>query len=318
RKYGAFEIKENCYEQNRAPVDPTGCEIDPAGRLKKGNDVIGIQIGDKAVRGFPTPSRKLEFFSSTMKEWKWPEYSLPTLIPSHIPREAIDSSKNEFFLIPTFRLPTMIHTRSGNAKWLNEISHRNPVWMHTSDADRMGLDNGDLLKVYTEIGYFVNRIWKTEGIRPGVLACSHHMGRWRLNNDQGSRWATALVQIDELGDGAYRMRQLEGIRPFKSDDPDSSRIWWTDGGVHQNITFPVHPDPISGMHCWHQKVRLEKASREDRYGDIYVDTKKSFAVYKEWLAQTRPAPGPDGLRRPLWLTRPVRPATEMFYLTNKK
>jgi len=208
----------------------------------------------------------------------------------------------------------MIHTRSGNAKWLNEISHRNPVWMHTSDAARMGLKDGELVKVHTEIGYFVNRIWSTEGIRPGVLACSHHMGRWRLEADQGSRWACALVKVEELGNGSYRMRHLEGIKPFQSADPDSSRIWWTDGGVHQNITFPVHPDPISGMHCWHQKVRLEKTSADDRYGDIFVDTQKSFAVYKQWLAQTRPAPGPNGLRRPLWLSRPVRPAEEMFFL----
>ena len=84
--------------------------------------------------------------------------------------------------------------------------------------------------------------------------------------------------------------------------------------MHQNLTFPVHPDPISGMHCWHEKVRLEKASPEDRLGDIFVDTKKSFAIYKEWLEKTRPAPGPNNLRRPLWLTRPVRPADEMFYL----
>ncbi len=45
-----------------------------------------------------------------------------------------------------------------------------------------------------------------------------------------------------------------------------------------------------------------------------VGTNKSFEVYKEWMKLTRPAPGPDGLRRPLWLARPVRPAEEMFYL----
>jgi len=226
----------------------------------------------------------------------------------------LNFEKGEFFLIPTFRLPTLIHTRSGNAKWLAEISHRNPVWMHNEDANRFGLKDGDLIRVYTQIGYFVNRIWRTEGIRPGVLACSHHMGRWRLDADQGSRWATALVKLEDLGDGSYRLRQLEGIKPFKSEDPDSSRIWWSDGGVHQNLTFPVQPDPISGMHCWHQRVRIERATPQDQYGDVYVDTKKSFAVYKEWLEKTRPAPGPDGLRRPLWLTRPLRPAEEMFYL----
>jgi anaerobic selenocysteine-containing dehydrogenase len=314
RKYGAFEIKEDVYQQHRREIDTAGCDRDSVTNVvKKGNAAVGVKIGDATVRGFPTPSRKLEFYSRTMKDWRWPEYTIPTYIKSHIPRESVDPGKNEFFLIPTFRLPTMIHTRSGNAKWLNEISHRNPVWMHFSDASRLGLNDGDLVKVNTEIGYFVNRIWCTEGIRPGVLACSHHMGRWRLTEDQGSRWVAALIKIEDMGNGSYRMRQLEGVKPFASADPDSSRIWWSDGGVHQNITFPVHPDPISGMHCWHQKVRLEKPAPADHYGDIFVDTRKSFAIYQEWLKLTRPAPGPNGLRRPLWLTRPVRPAEEMFY-----
>jgi hypothetical protein len=26
---------------------------------------------------------------------------------------------------------------------------------------------------------------------------------------------------------------------------------WEDGSVHQNLTFPVEPDFISGRHCWH-------------------------------------------------------------------
>ena len=58
-------------------------------------------------------------------------------------------------LVPTFRLPTLIHTRSANAKWLVEISHSNPTWIHTSDAARLGVRTGDLVRVETEIGYFV-------------------------------------------------------------------------------------------------------------------------------------------------------------------
>jgi hypothetical protein len=40
-------------------------------------------------------------------------------------------------------------------------------------------------------------------------------------------------------------------------------------------------------------------------------------VYKEWLALTRPAPGPDGLRRPLWFGRALRPTEEMFYIKDQ-
>jgi len=122
-----------------------------------------------------------------------------------------------------------------------------------------------------------------------------------------------LVTLGKEGNGAWRMRQIEGIQPFESDDPDSARIFWREGGVHQNLTFPVHPDPISGMHCWHQKVVVESAHTEDRYGDVYVDTLKAREVYQQWLEMTRPqAERADGLRRPLWMIRPYRPALSAF------
>ena len=97
-------------------------------------------------------------------------------------------------------------------------------------------------------------------------------------------------------------------------------IWWTDGGVHQNLTFPVHPDPISGMHCWHQAVRVRRAEPTDRYADIVVDTARSRAVYQQWLARTRAAEvvSPDGTRRPYWLLRPLKPAREAYALPPKK
>ena len=185
---------------------------------------------------------------------------MPTYIKSHVNRGNIDHGKGEYVLLPTFRLPTLIHTRAGNAKWLYEISHTNPLWVHPQDAERLGFETGDLAKVNTEVGYFVIRVWVTEGIRPGIVACSHHLGRWRLSKESGGeRWSTALVDLKNIGDGQWFMRQLQGVEPFKSTDPDSERVWWKDAGVHQNLTFPVHPDPVSGMHCWHQKVCVETA-----------------------------------------------------------
>ena len=119
----------------------------------------------------------------------------------------------------------------------------------------------------TEIGYFVIRVWVTEAIRPGIVACSHHLGRWRLAKDTGGdRWSTALADLQQVEPGKWRLRQVKGIAPFSSADPGSDRVW-KDAGVHQNLTFPVHSDPISGMHCWHQKVMVEVAGAEDRYGE---------------------------------------------------
>jgi anaerobic selenocysteine-containing dehydrogenase len=297
RKYGAFLVEDNVYRTHEQP------------------EANGVVVDGVARRGFPTPSRKLEFYSRTLKDWRWPEHAVPGYIRSHVHWSRLDRARGEMVLLPTFRLPTLIHTRSGNAKWLYEISHSNPLWLHPEDADRLGVATGDLLKVATAIGAFVDKTWVTESIRPGVVACSHHLGRWRLAESAGGeRWSTALVDLTHEAPGTWRMRQVHGVRPFSSDDPDSSRIWWDEAGVHQNLTFPVQPDPISGQHCWHQKVTVTRAGPDDRYGDIVVDTNKSFEVYRQWLALARPAPGPGNLRRPLWLPRAFKPDAAAYRL----
>jgi anaerobic selenocysteine-containing dehydrogenase len=241
---------------------------------------------------------------------------VPAYAPGHVHWRTIDRDANEFDLLPNFRLPTLVHTRSP-VKWLYEISHDNPLWIATPDAARLGIETGTLVRVTTRIGYFVTRAWVTEGIRPGILGMSHHLGRWRLDERTGNRAASALVRIDRSGTG-YKVSQVHGAQPFQSGDPDSSRIWWSDVGVHQNLAFPVQPDPVSGMHCWHQRVTLSKAAADDRYGDIFVDTARSHEVYKEWLALARPAPGPGGLRRPLWFDRPLRPVRDAYNVGTKK
>jgi anaerobic selenocysteine-containing dehydrogenase len=318
RKYGAFLVKADVYlshEQQLKGDELRDTHVDPRTKLVSRNGAaVGVEIDDTTYSGFPTRSRKLEFYSATLAEWGWPEYVIPTYIKSHVHQGSIDVAKNEMLLLPTFRLPTLIHSRSGNAKWLYEISHKNPVWVHPADAARLKVVTGDLVRVETAIGYFVDRVWITEGIRPGIVACSHHLGRWRLEEDSGGeRWSTALVDLQQLQPGQWMMRQVHGVRTFASSDPDSSRIPWAEAGVHQNLVFPVQPDPVSGQHCWHQKVTVTKASSEDRYGDILVDTNRAHEEYRRWLKLTRPAPGPDNLRRPLWMARVYRPAPEAFY-----
>jgi hypothetical protein len=112
------------------------------------------------------------------------------------------------------------------------------------------------------------------------------------------------------------MSRLAQAGAHESADPDTQRIWWHDTGVHQNLTFGVHPDPISGMHCWHQAVRVSPALAGDAHGDIAASTSRAREVYLEWLALTRPAGAvsPDGTRRPKWLMRPLKPSGEAFAL----
>ncbi len=330
RKFGAVEIANGLYRQDErllTPAELEGATPDENGVLRKPISpetqkplvgepgAVGIRLEDgRDVFGWLTPSRKLELYSPSIADFGWPELAAPCYIKSHVHHDGMDHAKGDFALVPTFRLPTLIHTRSGNAKYLNEISNKHPIWMNNVDAAALGLDTGDMVRVNTDIGYYVARIWATEGIKPGVIAMSHHMGRWRTTDDAGSRWVTGKVDVGRLEDGRWRLRYKEGVRPFVSDDPDSMRINWEDPGVHQNLAFPVHPDTQSGMHCWHQRVRVEKAHDEDKYGDVVVDTKKSREVYQEWMSWTRPGPNKDGLRRPLFMMRPVMPQVQAYYV----
>jgi anaerobic selenocysteine-containing dehydrogenase len=337
RRYGAFEIAAKVgqvheqqvpkaeledtrtdgigrvYTRSAKPTSPNVVPIPSPDPDEDGRRPVGVEIDGEVRRGFPTPSGRLEFYSRTLAEWGWPEYATPQYIRSHVHQDAL--AADQMVLIPTFRVPIQIHTRSANSKWLDEIAHTNPLWVNPIDAARLGdLRTGDLVRVETEIGHFVVKAWVTEGIRPGVVACSHHMGRWKLEG-HGQRQLMATVEIGKRG-ATRSLKRRRGVEPYESADPDTSRIWWTDAGVHQNLTFPVHPDPISGMHCWHQAVRVRQADPTDSYADIAVDLEKADRVYREWLEKTRSAlrVSPDGNRRPYWLLRPLKPGHDAYRL----
>ena len=221
RKFASFDVPNPAYRrhEHEVPADELaqGAVNDATGRVytakapppstnivpmpvpppdADGKRAAGVMVDGVARRGFPTPSGKLEFYSSTLAAWGWKEYAIPTTVESHVSPRAIDASKGEFALIPTFRLPMLIHTRSGNAKWLNEIAHSNPLWLATADAARLGVEIGDLLRVETDIGFFVLKAWVTEGMKPGA---------WRRAETRKSRGSENLANVTH-----WRFLPLQG------------------------------------------------------------------------------------------------------------
>jgi len=128
---------------------------------------------------------------------------------------------------------------------------------------------------------------------------------------------TAELQMDGK---EGKLKYVEGIKPFKSErfadyNKDSGNIWW-DGlsGSWQNAVAAPHPDPISGMHCWHQKVILEPAQAGDKIGDIHVNYDNNFKVYEGWRDKlTRGLDENSTLRRPRHIKRPWVPLSAKAY-----
>ncbi|MDX1450762.1 MAG: formate dehydrogenase, partial [Acidimicrobiia bacterium] len=143
RKFGAFEVDKDVYAVHERP-EPDAVPGDD-GVARRDGTVVAAVVDGEPRRGFNSPSRKLEWWSETMSEWGWEEESIPGYLQTHVYWRNLDLEGNERILLPIFRLPTLIHTRSGNAKYLYEISHGHPLWMNPWDGDALGFGTGDMV-----------------------------------------------------------------------------------------------------------------------------------------------------------------------------
>ena len=98
RFFGAFEIEQEVLELHNKKLTEQqldGSYIDKkSGLVTKDGKTIGIIVEGEARTGFDSPSRKQEFFSQTMVDWKWPEHRLPGYIKSHIHKDGIEREKD--------------------------------------------------------------------------------------------------------------------------------------------------------------------------------------------------------------------------------
>jgi molybdopterin-containing oxidoreductase family iron-sulfur binding subunit len=155
-----------------------------------------VRVDNEIKRGFPTPSGKLEFFSKTLADWGWGEFAIPSYIRGHAHPENL--APDETILISTFRLPVQIHTRSANAKWLNEIAHTNPLWLHTSHAAQLGVRTGDLVDIALGERKLRAPVWVTPQHADGTITLALGYGRERAGR-VGNR----------VGYDAYRLRTAD-------------------------------------------------------------------------------------------------------------
>jgi anaerobic selenocysteine-containing dehydrogenase len=166
---------------------------------------------------------------------------------------------------------------------------------------------------------FLNESPANAGSKAGQIKIEDYDGTTGINS---FGVPTAELQMDGK---EGKLKYVQGIVPFHSErfaayNRDSDNIWW-DGlsGSWQNAVAAAHPDPISGMHCWHQKVVLEPAQPGDEIGDIHVNYENNLNVYRAWRDElTRPLDANDTLRRPQHIKRPWVPLSDKAYAVNIK
>jgi anaerobic selenocysteine-containing dehydrogenase len=249
------------YARPLTAAELDGSTTDPVtGVVSKGLDkasgkplALGVMIDGVARRGFNTPSRRLEVYSSFVAEkgkaaGKTIE-PLPVYQP--IPDHAAGLAEGQLIMI-TFKWNVHNAHRTMQSKWLQEIVHSNPAWMHPATASRLGLAAGDWIEVSGHrprdsqvpggdgsiVGTLETRVHLTEGVHPTVIAISHNSGRW------------------VGGDIASRNGNPAGLpAPAEQGAADRTNVWWQrELSVAQNGIIPIYPDPVSGQQAWHDTL----------------------------------------------------------------
>jgi len=78
--------------------------------------------------------------------------------------------------LTTFKVSTQSHSRTQNSKWLTELYHVNPAWIHPRTAAAHGIGDGDLIVIESATGTIETRASLTEGVHPRTVAISNHCG----------------------------------------------------------------------------------------------------------------------------------------------
>jgi len=117
---------------------------------------------------FKTPSGKIELISG-----KLDDSGLKSLAEFTVPPEL---SEDEFILL-FGRAAVHNHAHTMNNPLLNELLSENPLWMHPERAEKLGIDDGDMIEVSNQ-GYSATGPVKiTPWIHPDAVFMLHGFGR---------------------------------------------------------------------------------------------------------------------------------------------
>lgn len=277
----AYEV----YRRKLTPEQLAGARVDETTGLvmqaaaSGGKDKpIGLMVRGQALRGFATPSRRFEIHApevarvaaaAGMKDDGMPGFS-------HVP--GLDTLALDRFVLTSFKWNVHTQGRTASQKYLSEIVHDNPMWMHPDAAARIGVKSGDLVELTTYrphsgelgdrafkaapagqdqvVGHARIRVFVTAGVHPRVLAVSNSLG-WKLGGRAAQgRSGKRDAQLAATGQAGT----LKALGPAPRVDDLRNGVWWDErnggrgNGVNINAILPVNPAPLVGMQAWFDTV----------------------------------------------------------------
>lgn len=263
KKDGVYPIYGNLDPATGKIVGKDGREIKAEFGIPYKEDPKGkIDVDGKKRTGFGTSDGKIHIHVSEYEKYGFNPLPVFKAHPWHWNKDGSSKLGSDEMILTTFKWNVHVQSRTPNLKWLNEIVNDNPAWINKATADKLGVKNGDLIRITSPVGYMVTKAKVTEGIHPRVVAVSNTMGT------KFGRYATANKKS---GPGQWGA----------ADDPDIKNIWWKPEGVNLNAIVPAVADPIGGSQGWYDTVvTVMPAKPGDKFGDVKADNAKHFEIYK--------------------------------------
>jgi anaerobic selenocysteine-containing dehydrogenase len=151
-------------------------------------------------RGFSTPTKKVELYSTILEKWGYdplPKYVEVPESPVSTPHLLKDYP---YILNAGLRTPTFFHSANRNIPWLREIRPYPIVEIHPETAQKHNIKDGQWVYISSPRGRIKQRAKLNDNIDPRVVVAEH--GWWYPEQkDPGHGWNVSNVNI--LTNNAY-------------------------------------------------------------------------------------------------------------------
>ena len=146
-------------------------------------------VEDPEAHPLETPTGKIEFYSVPLAE-KFPDDHIRGPVAhwiekgdGHDDRRGSERAKKYPFLIVSNHPRWRVHAEFDDVEWLREIETckvigpdgyaYEPLWVNPVDAEKLGVESGDIVKVFNERGAVLGGVRVTNRIMPEVVYMDH-------------------------------------------------------------------------------------------------------------------------------------------------
>jgi thiosulfate reductase/polysulfide reductase chain A len=158
----------------------------------EGGKRIGVVVAGVPVKGFATPSGKVEFVSRWLADKTDFNGHPVDPLPVYVPRDWQPSPEFPLYLI-NWKEASHTHSRTQNNEWLLELKPSAPFILHPDTAVRHGIADGDEIIVESPHGQIQGKVKLSKRMHPEVIGLQHGFGHTAMGRRARGRGCSDSV-----------------------------------------------------------------------------------------------------------------------------